>query len=274
MIKILGSFKIVPDLDLLAEEDWVADDKNRVDTSYVKTMWNCFDESALEMMLKLSDTSESFGVEYQLDAVTVGGERCDSYLKTLYALGFDQAVRIECQEQLQFWPELTAGLITEYVSQIGGQNVIVMGRQSADGDNGKTPLLTAEQLGWPCITQVIGIESVDDQHLKITSMVDGGVLNQVVKVPFVLSVGDAPCAYLRVPTLKDRMQKGKRAIDVYTMSELGVDSSFRDLEPAALLKRLESVHNERAGLIIEGDTVQEKASLLYQNYLKGRLMKL
>jgi len=273
MIKILGSFKIVPDLDLLAEEDWIADEKNRVDVSYVKTMWNCFDESALEMMLKLSDNSESFGIELQLDAVTVGGERCESYLKTLHALGFDKAVRIECQEELQFWPEMTAGLITEYVSRIGGQNVIMMGRQSADGDNGKTPLLAAEQLGWPCITQVIGIEPVDEEYLKITNMVDGGVCTQVVRVPFVLSVGDAPCSYLRVPTLKDRMQRGKRPIDVYTMAELGVNSRFRDIEQRAVLRCLEPVNRDREGIVIEGDTVQEKAAVLYRDYLKGRLMK-
>ena len=57
-MKILGCFKIVPDLDLIAEEDWTADDRLRVDTGYAKLLWNCFDEGALEMMLKLSDLSE------------------------------------------------------------------------------------------------------------------------------------------------------------------------------------------------------------------------
>lgn len=270
MIKLLGCFKIVPDLELLAEEDWTADDSNRVDTSFVKTAWNCFDEGALEMMLKLSDQAESFGIDFQLDAVTVDGPRSENYLKTLYALGFEKAVRIECEEDLQFWPELTAGLITEYVSQTGGQDVVIMGRQSADGDNGKTPLLAAEQLGWPCITQVIGLDPVDDRHIKVVSMAEGGICTQVVACPAVLSVGDAPCSYLRVPTLKDRMKKGKRPIEVVTMEELGVKADFDDLIPATLLKELEPVHQTRAGVIIDGQTTQEKVHNLYHSYLKGR----
>ncbi|MFR1053026.1 MAG: hypothetical protein ACLSFB_00470 [[Clostridium] scindens] len=50
-MKILGCFKIVPDLDFIAQEDWMADGQFQVDTSYAKLLWNCFDEGALEMML-------------------------------------------------------------------------------------------------------------------------------------------------------------------------------------------------------------------------------
>ena len=47
-----------------------------------------------------------------------------------------------------------------------------MGSVSSDGNNGKTPLLTAEKLGWPCVTQVIQMELVDEGHLRVTSMQD------------------------------------------------------------------------------------------------------
>ena len=35
-MKILACFKIVPDLDLVAEEDWKAEEELRVDTGYVR----------------------------------------------------------------------------------------------------------------------------------------------------------------------------------------------------------------------------------------------
>ena len=76
-MRILGCFKAVPALDLLREEDWVADDSLRVDTEYVKLEWNCFDEGALEMMRKLSDLSEGLNVVFELDALTVGGKKAD-----------------------------------------------------------------------------------------------------------------------------------------------------------------------------------------------------
>lgn len=258
-------------MERLSEDDFTTDGTNPVDTSFVKTTWNCFDESALEMLLKLSEQSEGFGIRHKLDAVTIGGILCDNYLKTLYALGFEKAVRIECGEELSFWPELTAKLITEYMRRSGGQDVLVMGIKSADGGNGKTPLLAAEQLGWPCVTQVIGIEPVNDTQLKITNMVDGGIGTRVITVPCVLSVGDAPCSYLRVPTLKDRMQRGKRPIEVYTMQDLGLDGSEKELQPMAKLQGLEAVRHKREGVIIEGDDLREKVDILYHSYLKGRV---
>lgn len=273
MIKILGTFKVVPDLELLSEEDWTAGDENLVDTEFIKTVWNCFDESALEMMLKLSDQSERFGIDFHLGAVTIGKPLCDSYLKTLYALGFDVADRIECEEIMTFWPELTARLIVEYMSHTGGQDVLIMGRQSADGDNGKTPLLAAELLGWPCITQVIGIEPSTHNGLTVIHLTDSGTEKLEVSLPCVLSVGDAPSAYLRVPTLKDRMGRGKRPVTVLNAVDLLSETDRAAIKPIAALLRLEAVNQKRAGKVIEGDTVQEKVQELYQSYLKGRLNK-
>lgn len=86
-MRILGCFKAVPALDLLREEDWVADDSLRVDTEYVKLEWNCFDEGALEMMRKLSDLSEGLNVVFELDALTVGGKKRTAFLR--YCMPWD-----------------------------------------------------------------------------------------------------------------------------------------------------------------------------------------
>lgn len=51
-MKILGCFKVVPDLDLIVDEDWAVEGQLQIDAGYVKLVWNCFDEGALEMMLR------------------------------------------------------------------------------------------------------------------------------------------------------------------------------------------------------------------------------
>ncbi|MEG0155217.1 MAG: electron transfer flavoprotein subunit beta/FixA family protein [Lachnospiraceae bacterium] len=273
-MKLLGCVKIVPDLEQLSEEDWIVDEKQNIDVSFVKTQWNCFDESALEMMLRLSDLSEGFNVIFELDALTIGREICENYLKTLYALGYEKTVRIECEEELRFWPEMTARLIAEYVSQKGGQDVILMGIQSSVGDNGKTPLLVAEILGWPCITQVIEIEPVDEKYLRVRNTVDGGSVTQTIAIPCVLSVGNTPNSYLRVPTLKDRMKRGKKPIERYSAEELKIKAFCEDTQPKNILVNLKNVSHQRTGILIKGATPEEKAKELYQSYLKGRLKKL
>lgn len=272
-MNILCCFKIVPDLDLLSDEDWVVYSDNNVDVSFVKNIWNCFDESALEMLLKLSDTSESFNMSYNLSALTIGNDQSDSYLKTLYALGYEKAVRIECNEDLRFSPELTARMITEYIKEYGSQEIIVMGNQASVGDNGKTPLLTAEYLRWPCVTEVTGIESVDEEFIKVESITDNGVLTQIIKTPCVLSIGNAPNSYLRVPTLKDRMRSGKKPIETIVASEL-LNLTKEEIKLMNKIQNLERVDASRAGTIVTGDSPEEKAFKLYNCYLKERIDRL
>lgn len=266
-MKILGCFKVVPDYDLVAEEDWKPDEQLHIDTGYVKLLWNCYDEGALEMMLKLSDLSESFGVVYELSAMTVGKKKHESFLKTLYALGFDHAIRAEAEEDKIFVPEQIAEIVASYVKNGQAQDVIVMGTGSSDGNNRKTPCLLAEKLGWPCITQVTGIEPVDEKHLKVTSETADGKRIWTVKTPCVLAVGNAPSAYLRVPTLKDTMSRGKKPIEY--MDNISWEESS-DVE----LVELYMVEHSRKAKVIEGETAEEKAAIFYENYLKGRLEEL
>lgn len=265
-MKVLGCFKVVPDLDLIVDEDWTVKGQLELDTGYVKLVWNCFDESALEMMLRLSDLSESLDVVYELSALTIGKQKHESFLKTLYALGFEHGVRI-CEEGKLFLPEQIAEGIVQYVKTRAMQDVIITGVQSSDGSNSKVPYLLAEKLQWPCIPHVIGMKPVDESHLKIISQVSGGQLEQVVKTPCVLAVGNAPCAYLRIPTLKDKMKLGKKPVEMILPEELGI----QDIEASATVVALNPVNRNRDTVLVEGNSPQEKAVRLYEDYLKERL---
>lgn len=267
-MNLLVCFKVVPDLEMLLDKDWKADDRQAVDVSFVKSTWNCFDESALEMMLKLSDLSEGFNVLYNLNAFTIGDSRCDNYLKTLYALGYQKAIRVDCSEDIRFVPEKIASVISQYVQEKNSQDVIVMGQQANEGDNGKTPYLTAELLGWPCISQVIMVEPAEEDYLIVTSNTDTGVITQKIHIPCVLAVGNAPNSYIRVPTLKDRMKTSKKEIELWSLEDF---QQFFERESEAECNKLTAVFYTRDGLIIEGSTPEEKAANLYYNYLKGRL---
>lgn len=273
-MKVLVCFKVVPDLDLLSNEDWVVDSNLRIDVSFVKNILNCFDESALEMTLKLSDYVKGLNIPINLTALTIGDKKLDTYLKTLYALRFDKALRINNDEDIRFLPQIVAHVISQYVKEINKQDVIILGRQSGEGDNGKTPLLVAEILNWPCITQVINIEADKEGTLKVTNMVDGGILTQIIRTPCVLSVGNAPNSYMRVPTLRDKMKYGKREIDVLEIDEFNIEALLDTCRNDCELKSLEKISHERQGVIIEGKTPSEKAQILYDSYLKERLEKL
>lgn len=251
----------------MSEQDWVADENHKVDVSFVPNQWNCFDESALETMLKLSDSSESFGVVFRLYALTLGNALSDRYLKTLYALGYEEAIRIEPQQQPYFCPEAVATCIEQHITNRGNYDMILMGAQSADEDNSKVPLLVAEALGWPCITQVSELSPVDETHIRVTCTTDEGMVTQTVPTPCVCTVGNSPNSYLRVPTLKDRMKLGKKPVTVIPMEELLLSCEESDCQ----LQTMEPVVYGREGIIIPGESVEEKVNILYEDYLKGRL---
>jgi electron transfer flavoprotein alpha/beta subunit len=267
-MNILVCFKTGPDLEMLNEEDWVIDKNLQIDTSFLKPTLNSYDESALEMALKLADASESFNVSLRLEALTIDGTAAMPILKTLNALKFNRVVRIDNREDIRFDAVAIASVLTQHVLERAPQDVLLLGRQSDIGENAKTPLLVAEMLGWPCITQVDSIELVNKNHIMVTCQVDDGQCQQVVQTPCVLSVGDAPNSYMRVPTLKDRLDYGKRTVEVLSTKDFVLSGETVELID------LEVINHERPGILIEGETPKEKARELYVVHLKERLGKL
>ncbi|RLB96432.1 MAG: electron transfer flavoprotein subunit beta/FixA family protein, partial [Deltaproteobacteria bacterium] len=163
-MKILVCFKAAPNVEMLLEEDWVINNELQVDTSFVRNDLGSYEESALEMALKLSDASDDLGIPLELNALTVDGSGATPILKTLSALRFATVVRIQPRNNLLFQPTAVASIISQYIRQHALQDVVLLGRQSDIGENAKTPLLAAEMLGWPCITRATRIEPADKKH--------------------------------------------------------------------------------------------------------------
>ena len=266
-MNILVCFITVPDLEMLYDQDWVFDKNLQIDISFLKPTLNIYDESALEIALTLLDASESVKVPINLNALTIAGPGAKPVLKTLNALRFNRVVRIDSQDDLRFKPMAVASTLTQYVRELAPQDVLLLGSQASVGENAKTHLLVAEMLGWPCITQVTGIELFDRDHLMVTSQIDDGRLRQRIQTPCVLSVGDAPKTYMRVPTLTDRMNYGKRPVETLSMSDFQLPD-----ETEALID-LEVISHARPGILIEGETPEKKARELYEVHLKKRLQK-
>ncbi len=64
------------------------------------------------------------------------------------ALGFEEAVLLETAADLRFAPEFVARHIAEWQHQ-NPLDLTITGCQSSEGQNGQTPFLLAEMLGWP-----------------------------------------------------------------------------------------------------------------------------
>lgn len=270
-MRILVLFKIVPDLDLLQDKEWTIKNTLPVETAYVKKIINVYDESALELTLKMADHSINNEQQIELSALTIGEPHADLFLKKLLALGFNNTYRVQCSADLRFNPYAIAYIITAFASQYGPYDLIAMGMQSSDGDNAKTALLVAEMLTWPCITGVTGFELRDLDLVAVRNINDQGLVEQLVHEPAVLAVGNAPCSLLRVPTLRDIKSAADQEIAIISLQSLGCDLKKLNRQNDTELESLNTVNNTRAGLVIEGTSAEEKARLLYEKHLKGWL---
>jgi electron transfer flavoprotein beta subunit len=274
-MRILVSFKVTPDYEALRESDWAAGAaRGGVEARYVRRILGCFDEGALELALRLADTLAERGGTSNLDALTVGGRATEPYLKTLLALGFDKAARVQTEAALDFVPAVTASIIAGHAVRAADRDLVLLGCRSDPGDSGTVPFLVAETLGWPCLTQVIEVESLGGDRLRVICAADEGLLRVTLRLPCVLAVGNAIVSRLRVPTLQDRLARRSERVDVIEPADLGVDIDDELGSETCILTGLETIDRTRRGIMIGGETPHEKAQVLYDAYLEGMLENL
>ena len=309
-MRILACFRVTPDYEALRESEWSAaagqglssgggaeagrgrstgagrgestgagrcegaGPADLVDTRYVRRILDCFDESALELALRLSDAMIGLGGTAELGALSVGAPDAEPHLKTLLALGFERAARVHTEAALDFAPAATAAVVAAYVRRIDHCELLMMGARSGPGGDDTVPYRVAERLGWPCLTQVTEGEPLVDGRLRVTLMTDDGLQRLTAPTPCVLAVGNAVVSHLRVPTLTDRLAVRDRQPNVLEPADLGVDLAHVLGRETPILTALESVDRRRAGAIITGDTPRAKAQALFDARLKSLLEEL
>lgn len=261
-VRVLVCFKVTPDYEALRDADWVAGSGDAVRSRYVRRVLNCFDESALELALRLRDDAAGQGVVAELGALSVGGRETEPFFATLYALGYERAARIEPGAALDYAPAATAALLARYARRVDRSDLLLLGSRCGPGDSGTVPFLVAEELGWPCVTQVTEVTPADG-GLRVTCAADDCRLSLTVRPPCVLAIGNALVSHLRVPTLTDRLERRGLRADVLAPGDVGVDIAAVSGRAPAALEGLERIDRGRAGVVVGGDTAAAMARALF-----------
>ena len=274
-MKIAVCFKALADYTRLSASDWRWDEHHVVDMHFVRYIFNCYEESALEMALKLADTYKNSQDKIELTALTVDNQKADIFLKHLMAVGYEGAVRIQCPEEmdLRFNPLAVSHLIAHYIQQ-QGQQIAFFGMQGADGDNGQTGLLVAERLGWPSIREVTEVTQDEVSNcLEVTSLFGEGTLVQRVKLPVVLIIGQAPSSpRLRYPSVRQRLNVTKNQIIPITPASMGIDDSSWANSDKIVVDLMQPDQSQTI-MLPEEDTPREHAQYIFDHCIKGQGLK-
>lgn len=258
-MNILLAFKAEPDLGMLAEKDWrmaVATGQGP-DISLVRAVAGVDEQAGAELLLRARDDNPAI----HLTALTIGNDRANHPLRHFAALGFTRPVLMETDDALRFSPARVAGAIADWARQ-NREQLIVLGSQSGEGQNGQTGWLLAEMLGWPCITGVSGF-TIQENAALVTQEAGGQQRCWSVRLPAILIVQNKGQIALRVPGMRQRLVAANCQI---TRIALPVTE-----EAPLTCHQFTRSENRRECVMIEGIDTQDKIHRLWDEYLRQRM---
>ena len=243
-MKILVPIKRVADPDN-ASKLKVSGDGSAVTSEGLEWKMNPFDDWSLEAALRLTENAAEKNArvgEVVLVSIGPNDEHTQRIIREGLAKGAERGILVEAEDG-----SLDSGVVANILKALVDKespDLVVMGKQAADGDSNVAGTVLAEQLGWPIINYAMNIKTNDDgKTLEVKRELDTGVATVKVTGPAVLTTSDRILAtdsvkngvtpddheYAklevggRYASLKGIMQAKKKPIDNTSVADLGVD---------------------------------------------------
>ena len=214
-MKVMVPVKRVVDANVKVR---VKPDGTGIDLANVKMAVNPFCEIGIEEAVRLREA----GVAEEVIAVAVGESNCQEQLRTCLALGADRAILVETEADLE--PLAIAKLLKAIYDQ-EQPGIVILGKQSIDGDNSQTGPMLAALTGLPQGTFASNL-TVDGDTAEVTREVDGGLQTVSLKMPIVVTT-DLRLNEPRYASLPNIMKAKRKPMDITTPEALGVDVARR-----------------------------------------------
>jgi electron transfer flavoprotein beta subunit len=194
----------------------VKPDGSGVVTDGVKMSINPFDEIALEEALRIKER----GLAGEIIAVSIGPSEAQQQLRTALAMGADRAVLVQVDQPVD---SLTAARVFLKLAQKHSPQLVILGKQAIDDDNGQTAQMLAALWERPQATFASKLE-LEGGKARVTREVDVGLETIEVDLPAVVST-DLRLNEPRYVKLPDIMKAKKKPLDVTSLADLGVDAA-------------------------------------------------
>lgn len=199
-----------------------------VETAGVKHSMNPFDELSIEEAVRIRERQGPMKVADIL-ALSAGGAKSADTLRTAMAMGADRSLLVDVPEGKSEGglEPLTVAKLLKGVVEKENINLVLLGKQAIDGDQGQTGQMLAGLLGWPQATQASKVDIKDDAGtIEVTKEVDGGVETLRAKLPMVITT-DLRLNEPRYASLPNIMKAKKKPLEKKTLADFGVEDKKR-----------------------------------------------
>lgn len=264
-MKALVAFQITENIESLQSRSVRIVDGGKIDTSFLTKSIDCYDASALELAIQLFEESESCHCPFAMEAVTADNHPVESVLKNLYALRFDRVINAYREDGTDFSSADVARAICR-VSAEDRADLLLFGRQNSISNQGSLPYTVADMLNLPAFSEVTEVHLEQENLLKICCLTDSGSTEYEVRPPAVLLIGNAESAFLRYPTLKDKMQSKDKQVIRFPVDE-SWDGPECPLNGGIQMTGIRVVDRSRENRIIREDA-NTAAHFLMEEYLR------
>jgi electron transfer flavoprotein beta subunit len=233
-MKVLVAVKRVADYNVKVR---AKSDGSGPDLNNVKMAINPFCEIAVEEAIRLKEA----GTATEIVAVAVGEKAAQEQIRTALALGADRGILVETDVEAE---PLGVAKVLKAVVEKEAAELVILGKQSIDGDNNQTGQMLAA-LGNFAQGAFVSEVKIDNGEALVTREVDGGAQKLKLKLPAVVTA-DLRLNEPRYASLPNIMKAKKKPLDVTTPEELGVD-----IAPRITLVKVEPPAERKAGIKVE-----------------------
>jgi electron transfer flavoprotein beta subunit len=216
-----------------------------------------FDESALECALKLRDADPSV----RISATVVAPRVEESVLRAVASHRLDHVAGLEIAETLMWDARAFSALLAEIVARETGADLVLLGREFGDGDDGVLAPCLAEALQWPFVGLAQEVVRIEGGWELLR---ERGELEERIRLPgpLLASVTNDRRNRLRHPLMKNVAAAKKQ---VFEITPADAATSAVHLQ---MLRERPAVRSGEPCRIIRGSIDEQAAELVA--LLRGR----
>lgn len=241
--------------------------KQVIPASGLKHVVSPFDEQAIEAALRIREQHAST----RITVITLGNELSRNALKHGLAMGADDGVLLADSAFDEGDSYTTALVLSAALKKLGTIDLVLTGRQAADGDAGVVGAGLAELLDRPLLTFAMSA-AVENNVVRVERVLDDGSEIVEADLPAVVTVSNEIGAP-RAPSLRETMRAARKPVQVWKAADLGLDGAeVGAAGRRAVRERLFAPSKAVQCEFIEAATPEEQGALLAARLREAKVL--
>ncbi len=179
------------------------DNNTKLDPAGVQFIIGPYDDYALARAVEIKEATGG-----SVTVLNVGEADTEPTIRKALAIGADDAIRVNAFPKDAFF---VASQIA-HIAKNNSYDMILMGRESIDFNNGQVHGMVGEMLGIPSISPVMKLE-IEGNKAKLAREIEGGKEYLEIEMPFIAGCQE-PIAEWKIPNMRGIMSARTKSLKV------------------------------------------------------------